>query len=133
VISLFLYSLFQEPELLLLWQYANTEFHFVFNKISRSFQRIHPSSRPCVTFCNMLVSYDCKLSTTAYSTYLQLPPKYEGHHLHLQPQNMLCHGDRDPLNMEKIMRNNTWWPRSFDMFSNGDKVEDMQYYYNTST
>jgi hypothetical protein len=41
----------------------------------------------------------CWLLATAYSIYWQPPSISGGQLLQLQPENMLCHGDRDPLIM----------------------------------
>jgi hypothetical protein len=40
------------------------------------------------------------LFTDAYSVYLQLPSISEGCLRHLHPEDVLCHGDRDPLSLD---------------------------------
>jgi hypothetical protein len=72
-----------------------------------SFQIIHPSLRPCETFCNMLVFLQwgvvspqsnpqaqepplSRLSVTAHSIYSQLPSISGGLLLHPQPKDVSC-------------------------------------------
>ena len=50
--------------------------------------------------CNQLTDWmttPCQLFMTAYWIYLQLPSVSESHLLHPQPEDVPCHGDRDPL------------------------------------
>jgi len=85
--------------------------------LSQPCQRINPGPRNFETFCNILHFYSEGLLTpcpmpklencpllfaTACSVYLQLPSISEGLLLHPQPEDVPCHGDRDPPNMAPI-------------------------------
>jgi hypothetical protein len=81
--------------------------------------KLLPSTRPCITFLIVRVSYVeellplaqppkwrttlFRLSATACSIYSQLPSVSGDRHRHPQPEDAPCRGDRDPLYMEVVM------------------------------
>jgi hypothetical protein len=68
-----------------------TKTHSVYFPFPRSFQRISPNPRPCVTFCNMLISYDEELLDSRQT------PKMEDHPLSAVQYFRSC-----PLYLESI-------------------------------
>jgi hypothetical protein len=91
-----------------------TKSHVHFLSLRSSIQGIRPGPRLLVYFRNRLIFYGeellaprptrrttaCRLSATAYSIYSQLPFISGGRLLHPQPEDALCHGEKDPSNMD---------------------------------
>jgi hypothetical protein len=110
-----LYSPPWEPQILLILFSKNLTYRDSWHSSSKShvhfplltsFQKIHPSLRPCATFCSLLVFYGgqflaptqplswritpCQLSTTTCSIYSQLPSISGRVLFHPQPLDMPC-------------------------------------------
>jgi hypothetical protein len=80
--------------------------HFL---VHSSFQRICPNMSSFLVkkckLCNQPTHWmttPCQVFMTAYWIYLQLPSISESRHLHPQPKDVPCHGDRDPLITQHI-------------------------------
>jgi hypothetical protein len=98
-ILIFLLQLLSEPALYRLLMLHVTNLMFIVLSSGHSPKKIHPSLRPCVTFCNKIIfcgqellapshppcrrTTTCRLSSTAYSIYSHLLSIPEGHLIQL--------------------------------------------------